>query len=204
MVSRRFSTSFILAGLAALGIANAQTHPIPAPDTWRKESFEFPLAFAPSIGLEGREYVRFAPGWSDFASDRGFSYVFLWDVKEIAGPALGVHGLEFALGVYFDGLMRTAAQARAFELAPARSVVNFHPMRDVPGWREAHAGEIHTWNAFGKGEPLALGVEVTQRSCPGGRAQVFYAVSKAPRNHPVWQDLRKARDATACAPAKPA
>jgi hypothetical protein len=71
-------------------------------------------------------------------------------------------------------------------------------MREVPGWSTAHAGEIHTWNAFGKGDPLALNIEVTKRSCPNGRAQVFFAVSKAQRDHAIWEELRKARQATAC------
>lgn len=188
------AAAFVACGLQT----HAQTHPIPAPDNWRRESFDFPLAFAPTIGLEGREHVRFAPGWSDFAGERGFSYVFLWDVKDVPGPALTVHGLEFALGVYFDGLMQTAAQSRSLAPQATRSVVNFHPMRAVPGWSEAHAGEIHTWNAFAKGEPLALQVEVTRRACPGGRAQVFHAISRARRDHPVWEELRKAREATRC------
>ena len=86
----------------------------------------------------------------------------------------------------------------SIEAGRERTVVNFHPMRAVPGWRDAHAGEIHTWNGFAKGEPLVLQIEATQRSCPGGRAQVLYAVSKARRNQPVWEDLRKVRDGASC------
>ena len=176
----------------------ALLNPIPAPDNWRKESFQFPLAFAPSIGLEGAEHVRFAPGWGDFTTERAFSYVFLWDVKDVAGPALSVHGLEFALGVYFDGLMETAAVSRKLDARGARTVVNFHPMRAVEGWSDAHAGAIHAWNAFGKAEPLTLQVEVTKRPCPTGRAQVFFAISRAPRNHAIWEELRKAREGVRC------
>ncbi len=194
----RYLLAAALASLTVSLNADAQANSIPAPANWRKESFDFPLAFAPSIGLEGVEHVRFAPGWGDFASDRGFSYVFVWDVKEISGPALSVHGLEFALGVYFDGLMETAASRRKVEAQQPRTVVNFHPMRDVPGWGVAHAGEIHTWNAFAKGDPLSLNIEVTKRSCPNGRVQVFFAVSKAPRGHAIWEELRKARQATPC------
>jgi hypothetical protein len=113
--------------------------------------------------------------------------VFLWD-----------DGLEFALRVYFDGLMETAASARKLEARGAQAVVDFHPMREVEGWSDAHAGRIYTWNAFGKGEPLALEVEVTRRSCPGGRAQVFFAMSKAKRSHPVWMELRKVRQGASC------
>jgi hypothetical protein len=198
MSLRLFFVCAFVAGVAGWQQAEAQSFPIPAPDAWRKETFKFPLAFAPSIGFEGSEYVRFAPGWGDFASERGFSYVFLWDVKEVEGPALTVHGLEFAVSHYFDGLMQTVAEARKIEPGNTRTVVNFHPMKDVPDWSVAHAGEIHTWNGFAKAEPLVLNVEVTQRSCPGGRVQVFYAVSRARRNLPVWQELRKSREATVC------
>jgi hypothetical protein len=191
---------FAALALAAIlpSVALADRDAIPAPDNWRRESFHFPLAFAPAIGLEGMEHVRFAPGWSDFAAERGFSYVFLWDVKEVAGPALTVVGIEFALRVYFDGLMETAATARKLEARGAPTVVELHPMRDEPGWMESHAGRIHTWNGFAKGEPLALEVEVTRRSCPGGQAQVFYAISKAARDSALWGELRKARQGVSC------
>ena len=181
--------------------ALAATDLLPVPDNWKRESFEFPLAFAPAIGLEGHEYVRFAPGWASFAGERGFSYVFMWDVKDVSGPALTVNGLEFALRGYFDGLMATAAAARKLEARGEPAIVDLHPMRDVAGWSEAHAGTIHTWNAFAKGEPLALQVEITRRACPDGRAQVFFAASKAGRDQAVWNELRKARDGASCGAA---
>jgi hypothetical protein len=192
----RFAIATLLLVLSLA--ADAKDDAIPAPENWRRESFEFPLAFAPGIGFEGSEHVRFAPGWGEFASDRGFRYVFLWDVKSVPGPSQAVHGLEFALGVYFDGLMETAAATRKLEARGARTVVNFHPMREVKGWNESHAGAIHTWNAFGEAEPLVLNVEVTKRECPAGRTQVFFAISKAARGDALWNDLRKAREATTC------
>jgi len=179
-------------------VALAEPSPVPAPDNWRRESFTFPLAFAPAIALEGSEHVRFAPGWSDFSGERGFSYVFLWDVKEVAGPSLSVVGLEFALRVYFDGLMTTAATARKIEPGAAPTLVELHPMRDEDGWSESHAGRIHTWNGFAKAEPLALELEVTKRSCPNGNAQVFYAISKSKRDAAIWTELRKARQGVSC------
>jgi hypothetical protein len=179
-------------------MALAERDAVPAPDNWRRESFHFPLAFAPSIGLEGDEHVRFAPGWADFAGERGFSYVFLWDVKEVDGPALTVVGIEFAMRVYFDGLMSAAAGARKIEPSPTPTTVDLHPMRDEPDWAESHAGRIYTWNGFSKAEPLELEVEVTKRSCPNGKAQVFYAISKAKRSAPIWAELRKARQGVTC------
>lgn len=195
-----FAGVVAIAAVVLAGPVFAVRDAIPAPESWRRESFEFPLAFAPSIGLEGAEHVRFAPGWSDFASDRGFRYVFLWEVKDIRGPALEVHGLEFALGVYFDGLMAAAAEARRIDAAAPRTVANFHPMRDVPGWSDSYAADIHTWNAFSRGEALKLNAEVTRRTCSGGIAQIFYAVARAARDHPLWDDLRRLRQATNCPP----
>ena len=195
---REMRRALLLAALLQAGAALADRDAVPAPANWRRETFDFPLAFAPSIGLEGREHVRFAPGWADFASDRGFSYVFLWEVKDIPGPALTVHGLEFALGAYFDGLMQRAAQARKLDAVGDRTVVNFHPMRAVDAWSESYAGEIHTWNAFGKAEPMRLQVELTKRTCPSKAAQVFFAISRARRAQPVWDELRKVRSVTEC------
>ena len=72
--------------LSCLACAGAQltahaADVISAPDNWRKETFTFPIEFAPALKYEGVENVRFAPQWKDFANERGFSYVFMWDVK---------------------------------------------------------------------------------------------------------------------------
>ncbi|MGE5616154.1 MAG: hypothetical protein ACM3X5_04490 [Bacillota bacterium] len=199
---RRRSVAFLLFLSLAAAPARSQVEGVPAPDNWKRESFDFPLAFAPGIGFEGKEHVRFAPGWGNFAGEHGFSYVFLWDVKTVSGPAMTVYGLEFALGGYFDGLMEGVANARRLDVAHGRSVIDLHPMLAVAGWDESHAGELHTWNAFSKGEPLAVHMEVTKRACPGDRTQIFFALSPRPRSESVWNDLRSIRGATKCAAAK--
>lgn len=167
-----------------------------APADWRKESFEFPLPYAPSLPYEGSEEVRFPPGWARFASEDGFSYVVLWDIK----PALMEAAvLERALSVYFDGLMNNVAIARKLEVMVPQSAVVLHPLAVPAGWSDAYAGAIHTWNGFAQGEPLVLNVEIAQRPCGPGRMQVFYALAKAPRASPVWDALRAVRRKTGCA-----
>ena len=94
---------------AAAMYAGAQTNPIPAPADWRAESFVFPLQFAASIPYQGVEYVRFAPSWTRFDSEGGFSYVFLWDVKT---QPVTPEDLEDYLEVYFAGLMRNVGLQR--------------------------------------------------------------------------------------------
>jgi hypothetical protein len=186
--------------LAALLCAAAHAAPIPAPDSWRAETFKFPLIFAPSIPFEGTEHVRFSPTWPRFAAPDGFTYVFLWDLKP--EPLEAAH-LERALAVYFDGLMDNVARGRKLEELPVPAAVVLHPMAAPEGWGEAYAGRIHTWNAFGRGEELHLSIEITRRLCDAGHMQVFYAVSKAERREGAWDAMRAIRRDTSCNPASP-
>jgi hypothetical protein len=181
--------------LAALAFAAATAaNLIPAPDDWRKESFPFPLRFAPSINYEGTEYLRFNPKWDQFADEAGFSYVLVWDVKAVAvEPA----DMEDNLETYFNGLMENVARGRKLA-APPKSVVQAHPMASPADWQQGFGVEIRTYNAFSKGEPLLLHGEVTQRNCGKDRMQIFVALSKSRRDKPIWGSLRKARGGTTC------
>jgi hypothetical protein len=167
-----------------------------APTGWRQESFDFPLAFAPSIPYEGMEHVRFSPYWQDFASERGFSYVFAWDVKR--RPSLEAAEFERALNVYFDGLMEQVTRARKIEDPGTVSQANLHPMAAPTGWAAGYGGRVYTWNGFAKGESLVLHVEITHRDCGTDRSQVFFALSRAPRTHAVWNELRAVRESATC------
>lgn len=185
--------------VAVLAIAALLPLPAPAqvaaPEGWRRQSFDFPLPFAPSIPYEGKEHVRFAPYWTDFADERGFSYVLLWDLKR---RTFHPQGLERALHVYFDGLMEAATKARKIADPGTVSSVSLHPMAVPEGWSEAYVGRVWTWNGFSRGEPLALQGEITLRACGEERTQVFFAFSRAPRTHAAWEELRGIRRATAC------
>jgi hypothetical protein len=166
-----------------------------APDNWRKESFPFPLIFAPSIPYEGTEHVRFAPFWSEFASERGFTYAILWDIKR---RDLQPQEIERALNVYFDGLMEQATRARKIEDPGTVSSNALHPLAAPAGWKQALGGRLWTWNGFGKGEPLVLHLEIATRDCGAERTQVLYAFSRATRTHPAWDELRRIRKETKC------
>ena len=168
---------------------------VAAPEGWRKESFRFPLPFAPSIPYEGTEHVRFAPYWAQFDSERGFSYVVLWDIKR---RDLQPQELERGLHVYFDGLMEAVTKARKIEDPGTVSAAALNPLATPEGWKSALSGRVWTWNGFGKGEPLVLHAEITSRDCGAERTQIFYAFSRAPRTHAAWDELRAIRKATGC------
>ncbi|MGZ5049246.1 MAG: hypothetical protein ACXWG1_17470 [Usitatibacter sp.] len=179
---------------AAACLASAQTSPIPAPSEWRAESFIFPLQFAPQIPYEGVEYVRFHPGWTRFAADEGFSYVFMWDVKT---APVTPEDIEDFLEAYFTGLMKNVGAQRKIGDKEIKTAAAAHPMAALAGWDQGYGLEVRTWNAFSKGEPLLLYGEVGQRNC-GARMQIFYAFSRTPRDRPIWEGLRAARKATTC------
>ena len=119
----------------------------------------------------------------------------MWDIKRV--PMEAAH-LERGLAVYFDGLMENVARGRKVDELPVYSAVLLHPLAAPPGWKDAYAGAIHTWNAFSKGEDLRLNLEVAHRPCPGERMQIFFAVSKAKRADSAWDELRKIRSETSC------
>ena len=169
---------------------------VPAPEGWRKESFDFPLAFAPSIPYVGKEHVRFAPEWSKFDTERGFSYVVLWDIGK--RPGFEAAELERALNVYFDGLMEQVTRGRKIVDPGTVTNTSLHPLAAPAGWQEAYGGKVFTWNGFSKGEALALHTEVAHRACGADRTQVFLAFSRAPRTHAVWNDMRAIRNDTPC------
>ncbi|HEX7466286.1 MAG TPA: hypothetical protein VF309_06575, partial [Usitatibacter sp.] len=154
---------------AALPAIGAEADPVPTPEGWRKESFTFPLQFAPSIPYEGQEHVRFTPSWTKFAEENGFSYVFLWDLK--AKPVTP-EDIEEYLETYFNGLMTNVGKQRQLSDKETKAVTAVHPMASLPGWGQGYGVEVRTWNAFSKGEPLLLYGEIGQREC-GERMQFF-------------------------------
>ena len=177
---------------AAVFTASAQ---VAAPADWRVQTFPFPLQFAPSIPYEGTEHDRFSPSWARFAQEDAFTYVVMWDLKR---KPLEPEELERALDVYFDGLMELATKARKIDDPGTVSQVSLHPMAAPKDWSTALGGRVWTWNAFSKGEPIVLNLEITQRSCNAERTQVFFAISKAPRTHAAWNELRRIRGDTGC------
>lgn len=169
---------------------------VAAPDSWRKESFDFPLAFAPSIPFVGKEHVRFSPEWAKFDAGRGFSYVVLWDIRR--RPGFEAAEFERALNVYFDGLMEQVTRGRKIVDPGTVTSTSLHPLAAPAGWAEGFSGRVFTWNGFSKGEALALYTEITHRTCGPDRTQVFLAFSKAPRADAIWDEMRAIRKDTPC------
>lgn len=169
---------------------------IPAPDNWRKETITFPLEFAPTLKYEGVERVRFAPQWKDFASERGVSYLFMWNVKNTPP---GVAKFERDMNAYFDGLMNRVADSSKLVRRGGPTKAALHTAAPDAGWSKGYAGVLRTWNAFSSGEVLVLEIEIAERNCGNGRMQVFFMLSKARSTDAIWDTMRAARSGTVCA-----
>ena len=121
--------------------------------------------------------------------------MFLWDLKT---KPFNADDLEDYLETYFGGLMNNVGRKQKLADKEIKTNAAAHPLAGVKGdWAQAWGIEVRTWNAFSKGEPLMLWGEVTQRNC-GERMQVFFAMSMAARDKPIWETLRNIRKATTC------
>jgi hypothetical protein len=194
----RFAFVRFLACLACAGAhyCTLAADVIPAPDNWRKETFTFPLEFAPALKYQGVENVRFAPQWKEFANERGFSYVFMWDVKS---TPMSAPKLERDMNAYFDGLMNRVADSSKLVRRGGPTKATFNEATPASGWTKGYAGVLRTWNAFSAGEALVLEIEIAERACGKARMQVFFMLSKAGPTNAIWDTMRAARGGTVCA-----
>lgn len=79
------------------------------PKEWSKETFTFPLRFAPSIELKGLEEVHFAPGMFKPESPDYFNYVFLWHLED--KQQFSKTEYENLLLAYYKGLYLAVSKA---------------------------------------------------------------------------------------------
>jgi hypothetical protein len=170
-----------------LNVQNSTDAVQPA-DNWRGEDMSLPAPFAPKMSVSGELKVRFHPKWREFAQPEGFSYVFHW----LVSSPLSKTELERELAIYFDGLMSEVAKSR--NLAQGRASTVTLKMTEVGTWQ----GQISTWNAFSRAEPLQLNLEVQSDQCKDGRAHNTFALSQLPFSESIWSELRAESRKKAC------
>ena len=178
----------MFAALVFVAAAAAATL-IPAPDDWRKESFPFPLQFAPGIPYQGMEYLRFHPGWDQFADETGFSYVVLWDVRRCPW-ATGSRTISRRTSTASCPTSRAGASSANRPRARCEHIrwrrcdwQRGSACRSAPTTRSRRASR-----SFSTGN--------TQRKC-GERMQIFFALSGIARDKPITE-LASQSQGTAC------
>ena len=154
------------------------------PRGWQGERLDFPLTFAPDLGYEGYEELRFAPGMFDANAADYWSYLF--GIRLVGEHAVDEAFVEDFLTQYYEGLC-TAVAAGRFDLSKHEFVF------DV----ERRGGRFHARmeivDSFVTGKPLELRLELDVD--PGvAHTDLFAIASPAADDAAVWTTLRKARD----------
>jgi len=122
-------------------------------------------------------------------------YVFVWDLDR---GTLGRGDPYRLMRTYYDGLMFALTEARRFIEPGTPAVVDLRPMQVPRKWDEAYAATVRSRETYLEGEAVTLNAEITRRDCDRARSQVFYALSRKPRDHDDWRVMRAARDAVSC------
>ncbi len=157
-------------------------------ETWRKEAFRFPMAFAQEVNFDGVADVRFTKGWSDKDSDQFWSYVFAWHIN-IPDP-LSESELENYMKLYFDGLMNVVNQDKSFEVPPSVTLFSAY---EADG-ESLIKGKIRFYDAFFTKQIMTLNVIGVYEYCESdGQSIYFLSLSPQDQDHPVWTHMRKVK-----------
>lgn len=157
-------------------------------ETWRAESFEFPMRFAPKVNFDGVADVRFTKGWGDQSSDQFWAYAFAWHIR-IDKP-LTEDEIENYMALYFDGLMNVVNRDKSFEVPASEHEFSIYPS----GNNQEIKGEIRFYDAFFSQEMMKLNVKGTYEYCEAdGRSIYFLCLSPKPFEDGVWVHMQKVK-----------
>ena len=157
-----------------------------APEGWRLERLDLSLTFAPDLGFEGFEELRFAPGMFDPDSPSYFSYVMALrlDGDHDVTPAFWK---EF-LSPYYRGLCAAVGAGKDLEVSPEDSVIDVVQRDD-----RVCVATIDMVDAFVTAKALRLRIELESYSTPRA-TELFGVVSPMPEDAAVWDELAGVRE----------
>lgn len=183
---RHFIASLIVVLLMQQAVtAQPPVSLIRADSSWGKETFQFPLSFAPELKYDGVEEARFPKGWAKKDSTAFWSYVFAWQLKTT--HPLSKADLEKNLRLYFDGLMSAVAEVPKEKL-PATKVLLQESKKT--GGSRLLKGTVEIYDAFTLKEPLLLYVRIEQTYCSKNKtALLLFRFSPKPPDHLIWKQL---------------
>ncbi len=168
----------------------------PAPAGWKTETIPFPLGFAPDIPYQGLEELRFPPGFLDPASERFWSYAFVWWLE--GTPDTSEAALEHALVRYFTGLAQAVGKDK-YTVDPAQFTADLQQAPVDPlalTQRIKLTGQARVFDAFKTGKYLTLQLELQVGVC--GNRVVWVAASPQSRPAPIWTELDSVLQAFEC------
>ncbi|MDF1738571.1 MAG: hypothetical protein P1U86_05385 [Verrucomicrobiales bacterium] len=161
---------------------------------WRGERLVLPPGFAPDLGWNGIEHIRFAPGMFDFNKPDFFSYVIAFLLSAEADTSEAV--LEKELLTYYRGLSEAVMGGKGqtvdtgtftISLEKDETLKSFPP--EVEGGN-AYSGVLKWIEPFATQKAQTLNLEIFVWK-HGDQPVVLSCVSPAARDEEVlWEELR--------------
>ena len=162
---------------------------------WKGERLELPPGFAPDLGWNGVEHIRFAPGMFDPDAPDFFSYVitFLLSPEADVSP----EKLKKELLTYYRGLSKAVMAGKGKSVDAGQFTISLTKLQN-PGAAPtsadkvaAYSGSLNWTEPFATQQPQTLNLEIFVWN-HGDQPVVFSCVSPAPPEQETpWKTLRE-------------
>ncbi len=174
------------------------TNILEAPKDWKKESFTFPLDFAPKLDFTGIEEARFAPGWSDKTSDQFWTYSFAWYVD--GKIDLTENKLEELTAIYFNGLTQVVGKSKGMKSADiTNATAIFMDKKAVKGW-QSFEGKVQLFDVFFSEQIIRLNAKVKALYCAQlDKHLVVFSFAPKAFDDKIWQVFEAVKTIQDCA-----
>lgn len=196
----QYITLFFCLLLASLN-SFAQTEKVnilEAPKDWKKESFSFPLDFAPKLNFTGIEEARFAPGWSDKTSEEFWTYSFAWYVD--GKIDLTENRLEELTAIYFNGLTQMVGTSKGMKSESITAATAIFMDKTVIGDWQSFEGKVQLFDVFFSEQIIRLNVRVKALYCEQlDKHLVVFSFAPKAFDDKIWQVFEEVETVTDCA-----
>lgn len=153
--------------------------------TWGKEIIQIPFWFAPKIGYEGYEDIRFAKGWENIDSSGFWTLVFAWDINLKKEPTTAF--FEDNLEQYFDGLMKVVNENTTVIIPKTTAFFKADKTKQTI---KTFTGTLETYDAFTTEKMITLYVTIESYYCKKSKKHMpFFRFSPKSFEHEVWRKL---------------
>ncbi len=157
---------------------------------WRGERIELPPGFAPALGWNGVEVIRFAPGMFEPETESFFSYALVFLLDE--GSDVSPEAIQREVLVYYQGLSQAVMGSRGRTVDTSKFVYTMGEPKQS-GAAIEFTGQLDWVEPFATQQPQKLNLEIRLWK-HGERPALFFAVSPQPADHAIWTKLREIRD----------
>ena len=166
--------------------------PVPdfhTPKEWRGETLTLPPGFASDLKWNGIEHIRFAPGMFKPESESFFSYVLVFLLNKDSDVSR--ENLHAQILTYYRGLSKAVMGKKGADVKFEDFTFKLDEEEDESG---VLSGVLNWVEPFATKKKQTLNIEISQWTYKGG-AVLYFVVSPQKKDHAIWKEMRKYRDA---------